>query len=169
MQHKTHYKSTIGIVLSAVPRYSETFFRSKIKGLQDNGYKVILFVDYYNKTDDKFPCKVIASSDFNKGLFANTKNVLVSILKTIFNHPIRSYKLFRLDKKDDFSLKKRLKNLILNQFLLTQNINWLHFGFGMFALDRENIAEAIGAKMAVSFRGSDLYLSPLKHKNCYDI
>ena len=36
----------IGIVLAAVPGYSETFFRSKIKFLQETpGVEVILFAD----------------------------------------------------------------------------------------------------------------------------
>ena len=35
---------TIGLVLAATPNYSETFFINKIKGLQSNGFKVILFV-----------------------------------------------------------------------------------------------------------------------------
>ena len=33
----------IGLVLSQPPGYSETFFNSKIKGLQENGHEVILF------------------------------------------------------------------------------------------------------------------------------
>ena len=32
----------IGIVLSSPPGYSETFFRSKIKGLQEKGHQVLL-------------------------------------------------------------------------------------------------------------------------------
>ena len=35
----------IGIVLSSTPAYSETFFNSKIKGLQKNGFEVVLFVN----------------------------------------------------------------------------------------------------------------------------
>ena len=59
MKISKEHTSTIGIVLSSVPRYSETFFRNKIKGLQDNGYKVILFVDYLTANDDHFDCDVI--------------------------------------------------------------------------------------------------------------
>ena len=33
----------IGIVLSQPPGYSETFFNSKIEGLQKNGFEVTLF------------------------------------------------------------------------------------------------------------------------------
>ena len=65
--------------------------------------------------------------------------------------------------------RNRIKQIILNQFFLNEKLDWLHFGFGMLAKDRENVAQAIGAKMAVSFRGYDLYLSPLKHPGCYDL
>jgi len=63
----------------------------------------------------------------------------------------------------------RIKNIILNQFFFTKHLDWLHFGFGMHAIKRENVARAIDANMAVSFRGSDLYLTPLKHPNCYNL
>ena len=33
----------IGIVLPSLPGYSETFFRSKILGLQEKGIKIIVF------------------------------------------------------------------------------------------------------------------------------
>ena len=42
----------IGIVLSNTPAYSETFFSSKIKGLQKNGFEVILFVAHQNTAFD---------------------------------------------------------------------------------------------------------------------
>src|SRR5690606_23867831 len=55
-----------------------------------------------------------------------------------------------------------------NQFILSKKLDWLHFGFGTMALGRENIAAVIGAKMAVSFRGFDIAIYPVKHPNCYD-
>jgi colanic acid/amylovoran biosynthesis glycosyltransferase len=61
------------------------------------------------------------------------------------------------------------KSLILNQFIISKNLDWLHFGFGTVAIGRENLAAVMNAKMAVSFRGFDLYLSPLKRKNYYDL
>ncbi|MFD2823335.1 glycosyltransferase family 4 protein [Lacinutrix iliipiscaria] len=167
MAKKKQHKSTIGIVLYSVPRYSETFFRNKIKGLQENGFEVILFVDYFNKDDINFPCKIVAASVFNEGKLKTIINSLFALLKAVFVNPKRSLKLFQLDKKDGVALKKRVKNLILNQFFLNENIDWLHFGFGMLAIDRENVAQVMNAKMAVSFRGFDLYLSPLRHKDCY--
>lgn len=158
---------TIGIVLSTVPKYSETFFRNKIKGLQERGYNVILFVDYISPGDTNFPCKIVAARSFGKGIFIASLNSLIALSKSMLLHPKRSSRLFRLDKKDGVSFKNRLRRVILNQFLLTEDLDWLHFGFGMLAVDRENVATAIKAKMALSFRGFDLYLSPLKHPGCY--
>lgn len=167
MHLERQLKSKIGIVLSSVPGYSETFFRNKIKGLQENGYEVVLFVDYIKSNDADIPCKIIAATNFNCSLFKALLKFFKISFKTFFIHPKRSFKLYQLDKKDNIPFGKRIKRIILNQFLLTQNVDWLHFGFGMLAVNKENVAEAIGAKMGVSFRGFDLYLSPLKHKDCY--
>ncbi|MBR9845522.1 MAG: colanic acid biosynthesis glycosyltransferase WcaL, partial [Algicola sp.] len=168
MKHNSSHKPTIGIVLSTVPKYSETFFRNKIKGLIDYGFNVILFVDYTRHEDVDFQCKVVTSYNFNVGLLNTFRNSCKAIFKTIFYHPKRSYLLYQLNKKDGLRFKTNIKQLIVNQFLLTHNLDWLHFGFGMLAVNRENVAESIEARMAVSFRGFDLYLSPLKHEGCYN-
>ena len=169
MSVKQNHISTIGIVLSSVPRYSETFFRNKIKGLQNNGHKVILFVDYLSPNDDDFNCKIIAATRFNKSKVGNFIKTIFVLVKLVLMYPRKSLKLYKLDRKDGVFFTESVRNLVLNSFFFKQKLDWLHFGFGMLAKDRENVAEAINAKMAVSFRGYDLYLSPLKHKGCYDI
>ena len=169
MHQNSQNKLTIGIVLSTAPKYSETFFRNKIKGLQNNGFEVMLFVDYATTSDTNFPCEIITAPMFGESKYKSLIYSISSLMKSIFIHPKRSFRLYKLDKQDGISLKKRLRNLIVNEFLLTRKIDWLHYGFGMLSSNRENIAQALGAQMAVSFRGFDLYLSPLKHKNCYDL
>jgi colanic acid/amylovoran biosynthesis glycosyltransferase len=72
-----------------------------------------------------------------------------------------------MERKDGSSLNESLKKLIINDFILRNKLDWLHFGFGTMALGRENVADIIGAKMAVSFRGFDIGIYPLKHPNCY--
>lgn len=160
---------TIGIVLSTVPRYSETFFRNKIKGLQDNGFRVVLFVDYILADDADISCKVVAANNFNGGVLKTVWYSFLALLKSFFFHPKKSYALYKLNKNDRIHFKENIRRVILNQFFLKEDIDWLHFGFGMLAVNRENVAAAMQAKMAVSFRGFDLYLSPLKHPGCYDI
>ncbi|MBR9915499.1 MAG: glycosyltransferase family 4 protein [Algicola sp.] len=162
-------KITVGLVLYTVPKYSETFFRNKIMGLQENGFDVVLFVLYHEKNNWDIPCDVIYAKNFGSGFFKTLVNTLGEFSKTIFLNPKRSYRLYQLDKSDGISLKSRFKHLVLSQFLFQKHVDWLHFGFGMLATERENVAEAMQANMAVSFRGFDLYLSPLVHKGCYDI
>ncbi|WP_417200730.1 glycosyltransferase [Bizionia sp.] len=169
MRERTTFNKRIGLVLSTVPRYSETFFRNKISGLQDKGFEVVLFVDYFDPTDYDFGCQVVAAPHFGGGLLTRIWYSFIALVQSLFMHPRRSYKLFALNKADGIALKANMKQLILNQFFFSQDVDWLHFGFGMLAVKRENVAQAMGAKMAVSFRGYDLYLSPLKHPGCYDL
>lgn len=61
-----------------------------------------------------------------------------------------------------------MKNVFLSLYLMTESLDWLHFGFGALAVHREYVAEVIGVPMGVSFRGFDLYLSPLKSPGMYD-
>ncbi|WP_456439210.1 glycosyltransferase family 4 protein [Psychroserpens sp.] len=159
----------IGLVLSDVPGYSETFFRNKIKGLQENGFQVFLFVNQNQKKNIEFPCEIITAPNFNGSLVTKLTQIIQAFLKAVFVNAKQSYTLYKLDKQDGLSLKRRIKQVLLNQFLFKKKLDWLHFGFGMLAVNRENVANAIGAKMAVSFRGFDLYLSPLKHKECYNL
>ena len=169
MTNPSSSKIKLGLVLSAVPGYSETFFRNKIKGLQQNGIDVTLFVDTPYQGSYDLDCKVVVAPSFGGGVVSKLYNVLNAIIKCFFVNPKRSLKLLRLDKKDNIGLKQCIKNVIRNQYLLNSSLDWLHFGYGMLAHNRENVAQTIDSKMAVSYRGFDLYLSPLKHKNCYDI
>jgi glycosyltransferase involved in cell wall biosynthesis len=158
-------KIKIGLVLPAIPGYSETFFRSKIKGLIANNFDVIVFVNKGKKNMD-LPCEIVYQPDFSKpklilSIFIFSKNILLNLSK--------SKKLFEINRNYNHSIKKSIKNVILNSHYLNHNLDWLHFGFGTMAIGRENVAKAINAKMAVSFRGFDIGIYPLKHKNCYDL
>ena len=53
--------------------------------------------------------------------------------------------------------------------MLKANLDWLHFGFTTMALQSEHVAKSIGAKMAVSCRGYDMDVYPLKNPNCYSL
>lgn len=156
----------IGIVLPSVPGYSETFFTSKIKGLQANGFEVVLFVNAVAKGTN-VTCKIVSAPCFSKNKIKNGFFSLFILLKVLFFHFKNTQRLYQLDKNDDLSFKKCIKSILINSHLLSQKLDWVHFGFGTMALDRENVAEAIGAKMAVSFRGFDHYVYPIKNEECY--
>ena len=152
----------IGLVLSSTPAYSETFFNSKIKGLQKNGFEVVLFV---NSKDTHFDlCTVKEQVQFRSFFFfLKSLGLILTKLSTLL-------KFISLERKQNVSFKRILKKLILNQHILQEsNVDWLHFGFATQAIGRENIAKAIGAKMAVSLRGFDIGIYPLKNPKCYDL
>ncbi|NVK51423.1 MAG: glycosyltransferase family 4 protein [Flavobacteriaceae bacterium] len=154
----------IGIVLSNTPAYSETFFISKIKGLQKKGFNVTLFV---NKKDKNFDlCEVKVSP--------NKKSILFFVdLFIVFFKSLSYFKRIRkfsnLEKKDGISKIQIIKKIILNNQIIFSNLDWLHFSFATQAIGRENLAKAIKAKMAVSIRGFDIAIYPLKHPNCYKL
>ena len=75
--------------------------------------------------------------------------------------------MYLLDREDGLGLSQRLKNIISNSHIISESLDWLHFGFGTMVFNRENVAKAIGAKMAVSFRGFDIGVYPLKNPGCY--
>ncbi len=155
----------IGLVLNATPGYSETFFISKIKGLQQLGYKVILFV---NKKEKGFNlCEVKKSYNIYKGKpFLFFINFIFIFFKLIW-HPKRIAKFITLEIKNGNSKNEIIKHIYLNAHILTCNLDWIHFGFATLALGKEHVAKSIKAKMAVSFRGYDINVYPLKHKDCY--
>jgi glycosyltransferase involved in cell wall biosynthesis len=158
----------IGIVLPSVPSYSETFFTSKIKGLQANGFEVILFVNNFS-TKTALNCTIIPSPKFSKNKLKNSFLSFYYFLKTFIFTFKSAHKLYKLNRKDNLTILQSIKNIIINCHILTQKLDWLHFGFGTMAIDRENVAEAIDAKMAVSFRGFDHYVYPKKNNDCYKL
>jgi len=154
----------IGIVLAQPPGYSETFFNSKIEGLQKNGFEVILFCQNKNPSFnickvEEFP-KTNSNPLFQLLLFLKVYLSLLPHIKNVMNW-------YKLETKNGVSKLSFLKKSYLNAPLLKNELNWLHFGFGTMVLDRETLAKAIGAKMAISFRGFDIGIYPLKNPNCY--
>lgn len=156
----------IALVLPASPAYSETFFRSKIKGLQAHGHQVVLITA---RNDPDFDlCEQLTHTKVykNKGL------QLIMMLKVFLSLSFYYKSVFayyKLEKKEKTSFKRILEKIYLNATLLKLKIDWLHFGFATMVINRELVAKAIGAKMAVSFRGFDIAIYPIKHLNCYDL
>jgi colanic acid/amylovoran biosynthesis glycosyltransferase len=156
----------IGIVLSKTPTYSETFFKSKIKGLLGQGYEVCLFVQQISIEFDLCPQHPALPIKI-KGILKNSPYVLSIICKLLVRLPT-VLKYLRLQKRESFSIAQQLKGVYLNAHILTQKLDWLHFGFVTLSIGKEEVSEAIDAKMGVSFRGFDMAIYPIKHPNCYD-
>lgn len=156
----------IGILLSQPPGYSETFFRSKIKGLQENGVEVHLFCQ--NKNDDFTLCPLVVSPKVSKNpfmqlwFFIKEYVLLLPYVSTVVRY-------VKLERVEGTGWAQVFKKLYLNAHLLKAKLDWLHFGFATMALGSETVAKAIGAKMAVSFRGFDMVVYPVKNLGCYNV
>lgn len=161
-------KKRIGLVLPNTPAYSETFFKSKIEGLIDNGYEVLLFVG--NSTNPKIPnTRIYKQLKIHKNIFIQLiKLIWVLLIATIF-YPKILKKYIQLEKSEGISFQKLMKNIYINHHILKlKKLEWLHFGFATMAIRRELVAKTLGAKMAVSLRGFDVCIYPLKHQGIYD-
>jgi len=159
----------IGIVLSNPPGYSETFFTSKIKGLQANGMEVLLFVQ------NKSPLEGGKGSVIYKAPKAYPNYPIIQTLLTLkvliglIPNIQKVIRFISLERQQKTPVLQILKKTYLNSHILKHKLDWLHFGFATQALGSEFVAKAIGAKMAVSFRGFDIAIYPLKHPNCYQL
>lgn len=157
---------TIGIVLSQPPVYSETFFNSKIKGLQESGFQVVLFV---NSNPNSFSsCKTIVAPEWHKSLLKKLCLIFWMLFKVIQNFN-SVFTFIYLERKANRSWIQIFKNIFTNIHLLASKLNWLHFGFSALSIQSEHVAKATGAKMAVSLRGFDIDVFPLKHSGCYKL
>ena len=157
---------TIGLVLSSTPMYSETFFYTKIKGLKASGFEIILFAQ---NNDTNFSlCEVKLAPSINKGNeLVQFFQVLYIVFGLLLKVPKRVFKFILLERQTNRQWIQIIKNLYNNSHILTYDLDWVHFGFATIALQSEHVAQAIEAKMAVSFRGYDMNVYPKKHLNCY--
>ena len=154
----------IGLVLSKVPAPSETFFISKVKGLQKAGHQVILFANGHLKNKI---CKSIRHPVSSYSSFALIVLSILASIKLFLIRPFVVLKFIKLESNDGRTFFQCMKNIYLNNHILVSKMDWIHFGFMTFAINRQNLARAINAKMGVSLRGYDICVYPLKHPMCY--
>ena len=155
----------IGLVLSALPSYSETFIVSKIRCLVESRYIVSLFVDKYSKY-----CSIDIDIPIYYQPTVTRKYMLpIIIIPLIFKNPIVVLNFIRHERIANRSWVNIIKNIIMNSHILNKRLNWIHFEFATIGINRENIARAMKIKSAVSFRGFDIGLYPHNHQGCYNL
>lgn len=148
----------IGLILAAIPGYSETFFKNWVIGLRSHGLEPVLFVD-----------RPTSISTYHDGIVVSRNKLLIISVLQAFLHPIRVFKYFR-KLCNYMNVFGALKRVLLDVHILSyENLDWIHFGFGTIGINREFLPEIIGSKSAVSFRGFDIAIYPLKNPNCYDL
>jgi colanic acid/amylovoran biosynthesis glycosyltransferase len=154
----------ISLILSQTPGYSETFFNSKIKGLQAHGVEVRLFCQ--SKNDDFSLCPVTERPKVSRNPLLQSWYFLKEFV-LLLPHFQAVARFIKLERKEGTGGMLLLKKIYMNAHLLKVKPDWLHFGFATLALGSETVAKAIGAKMAVSFRGFDMAVYPVKNPGCY--
>lgn len=154
----------IGLVLSKPPAYSETFFLNKIKGLRKQDLEVVLFTQ--NSPGNFSLCPVKTAPKIVRNPLLMAALFLYEYLKLI-PYANRVRRFFILERKEKTPVFHILKKIYRNAHLLKAKTAWLHFGFATLALGRETIAHAIGSRMAVSLRGFDIAVYPVKNPGCY--
>ena len=156
----------IGLVLPAVPGYSETFFRNKINGLKSKGHEVSLIVPY-SSIENKNGYHIVFGPNLSGGSLSKVFNSFIALIKLVFTSFQNLNRFWNLERKSGTNPQAIIKKAIINSHLLKLQLDWLHFGYATTAIDRELVAKAIGAKMAVSFRGFDIGIYPIQHPGCY--
>lgn len=158
-------KRRIGLVLATVPGYSETFFRNKIAVLEKAGFEVILFTG--GGRDEQGTIRNIrVGYDSRKPRLQTILPKLLAGFRLLF-HAGRSARLFKMNKLDGFTNRNNLISLLNSAHIIGYDLEWLHFGFASNAIYVENLAAIVGAKLAVSIRGFDIGIYPLKQPGCY--
>lgn len=155
----------IGLVLPAVPGYSERFSKV-VDGLEMKGHEVLLIVPH-SSIESKNGYNIVFGPNLNGGSLSKIFNSLIAFLKLIFTSFQNLNRFWNLEYKSGTNPQAIIKKAIINSHLLKLQLDWLHFGYATTAIDRELVAKAIGAKMAVSFRGFDIGIYPIQHPGCY--
>lgn len=160
-----HSKKRIGLVLATVPGYSETFFRNKIAVLEKAGFEVILFTGG-GKDEQKTIRNIREGYDSRKPRLQTLVPKFIAACRLLLNAR-RSARLFRMNRIDGLSRRNNLISLLNSAHIIGYDLDWLHFGFASNAIYVENLARIVGARLAVSVRGFDIGIYPLKQPGCY--
>ena len=121
----------IALVLAKPPGYSETFFNSQIKGLQENGHQVTLFTG---------PSKVLYTQCKHVKSPSVHRFFLIQVFKMVWvgfqllTETQRVSKYFKLERSEGHSLKRIIEKIYLNSQLLKFKGDWIHFGFATLAI-----------------------------------
>lgn len=160
-------KKRIGLVLANSPGYSETFFRNKIKVLNEAGFEIFLFSDRFSVPVPH--CYQISGFTLPTSMLLRLVKVTCVIGFYLLVFPSKTLRFILAERKEGRSFSAVARNLYRSVHVLRYRLDWLHFGFATLAVGRENVARVVGAKMGVSFRGYDVSIYPLKHPGCYSL
>jgi colanic acid/amylovoran biosynthesis glycosyltransferase len=148
---------TIGIVLNKYPVVSETFIDTFIGHLNSN--KVVVFAQQEQQIHNKIKLSVKPYINKLPGHYQ-----ILAWITILFRMPFNATRCIKLFRKGI-----PLKQIIADANIwTTPALDVLHFPFANNAFGREHYAEVLGAKMTMSFRGSDINVYPIYHNKTYE-
>jgi colanic acid/amylovoran biosynthesis glycosyltransferase len=146
----------IGVVLSSYPAPSEPFIGTFLNHFPE--HSIYLFA---RVTDACIkPANWILKPYIN---YFPSYNCFLNWLLSVFSIPFYWKRFLTLYRKGN-----KLKQIIADaQIWTTPCLDILHFPFANLAFGREHYAEILGARMSISFRGSDINVFPVYHSKTY--
>lgn len=160
----------IGIVLPRLPGYSETFFKSKLAGLVKHENEVILFV---NSSDVRVKmhmnCEVKYAIRLPASNLGRAIQSIISLTYVMYRNASSARKLYNFHRQNHEGVLDCIRKIILNAHILSEKLDWLHFGYATMGIGREFVGKSIGAKTALSLRGYDIGIFPLKKPHIYKV
>lgn len=146
----------IGIILNQYPAHSETFIQSFLDHFHDHNITILAW----------FTAVPVKNKNWSFKPYLNRAphtRLLFQYIKTLFGILVYFNRLLALKQKGI-----PLKQLIADAGIwTTSSLDVLHFPFANSAFGREHYAAVLGAKMTLSFRGSDLNVYPVFHNKSY--
>lgn len=156
----------LGLVIPGPIGYSETFFRSKVKGLMEEGFRVIIYCVEKQSSESDF--EYIYQWPLARNPFLRMIQLTMGLL-TLLTYPVRTLAFIREQRKNGKTVSDTFKGLYINGHLITgPRLNFLHFGFTTMAIGRETMGKVLDCQLSTSFRGYDVAIYPAKHGyDCY--
>jgi colanic acid/amylovoran biosynthesis glycosyltransferase len=161
----------IAFIVSKPFGYSETFLKSDCETIASLGHNVEIYPLSGKENPDiktKFKCHYPPfplSSNLLKRLWQS----LIVFTSLLFLSTRATAKFLKLERNGGTHFKNALAKAYSNAHLLkASKPDFLIFGYGNLAIERENIGQALQAKTIIFFQGSDLGVFPItKGRNCY--
>jgi colanic acid/amylovoran biosynthesis glycosyltransferase len=169
-------KRRIALVLSAFPQVSETFIVSKFLGLLERGWDVHVVC---NRSEAKHRAHFPHLTEVEGALSRihtswphgpRWKAALLAplgVLRCLVRAPVRTWRYLSRGVRR-FGLAGTLHKLYIDADLVLLGPELVHFEFGSLAPARMYLADLLGCRITVSFRGYDLNYVGLEHPYHYE-
>jgi colanic acid/amylovoran biosynthesis glycosyltransferase len=147
-------KQEIGYIVYDPISYPETFLLQEIEILHKLGHMVTVFSGYSNLKPKGY--RLVKGYPTKWLSFTFWVQAPLAVFSLVFRALKPAWRLYRYEKETGASFFKALKRVYLTAHILPYNLDWVVLCYGNLILERKCLGKAMGAKMAVCFRGYDI-------------